>query len=71
MSGQNTFHEVGGSIGVAVMSTVAAAGIERGAIDGFTDAFTLSVVAAAVSALVAVFLVPRGKPQMIGGPHVH
>ncbi|MED7827384.1 MFS transporter [Streptomyces chiangmaiensis] len=63
----NTFHEVGGSIGVAVMSTVAA-GVEHGAIGGFTDAFTLSAVAAAASALV---LVPRGKPQMTGGPHVH
>lgn len=67
----NTFHEVGGSIGVAVMSTVAAAGIEHGAIGGFTDAFTLSAVAAAASALVALVVVPRGKPQMTGGPHVH
>ncbi|MFJ9011680.1 DHA2 family efflux MFS transporter permease subunit [Streptomyces canus] len=67
----NTFHEVGGSIGVAVMSTIAATGIERGAIDGFTDAFTLSAAAAAASALIAVVLVPRGKPQMTGGPHVH
>ncbi|WP_433455762.1 MFS transporter [Streptomyces sp. CA-142005] len=67
----NTFREVGGSIGVAVMSTVAAAGIERGAIGGSTDAFVLSAVAAAASALVALLLVPRGKPQMTGGPHVH
>ncbi|MFG2131268.1 hypothetical protein ACGFNV_26080 [Streptomyces sp. NPDC048751] len=67
----NTFHEVGGSIGVAVMSTVAAAGIGRGAIDGFTDAFTLSAAVAAASTLAALFLVPRGKPQMTGGPHVH
>ena len=67
----NTFHEVGGSIGVAVMSTVAAAGIEHGSIDGFTDAFTLSAVVAALSAGVCVLLVPRGKPQLTGGPHVH
>lgn len=67
----NTFHEVGGSIGVAVMSTVAAAGIEYGAVGGFTDAFTLSAVAAAVTGLAALALVPRGKPQMTGGPHVH
>ncbi|MFF7642977.1 DHA2 family efflux MFS transporter permease subunit [Streptomyces canus] len=67
----NTFHEVGGSIGVALVSTVAATGIEQGAIDGFTDAFTLSAVTAAVAAGVALFLVPRGKPQMTGGPHVH
>ncbi|MFF5188007.1 MFS transporter [Streptomyces sp. NPDC000345] len=67
----NTFHEVGASIGVAVMSTTAAAGIERGAIDGFTDAFTLSAAVAAAGTLAALFLVPRGKPQTTGGPHVH
>ncbi|MEU8991833.1 hypothetical protein AB0C98_36610 [Streptomyces sp. NPDC048558] len=34
----NTFHEPGGSIGVAVVSTVAAAGFERGSAAGFGDA---------------------------------
>ncbi|MFD8231646.1 MFS transporter [Streptomyces sp. NPDC059696] len=67
----NTFHEVGGSIGVAVVSTVAVSGIERGMVGGFTDAFTVCAVAAAVSAAVALGLVPRGKPRMTGGPHVH
>lgn len=67
----NTFHEVGGSIGVAVMSTVAASGIERGVTGGFTDAFTVSAVGAGLAALVALFLVPPGKPRMTGGPHVH
>jgi predicted MFS family arabinose efflux permease len=67
----NTFHEVGGSIGVAVVSTVAASGIESGSVGGFTDAFTVCALAAAVSASVALGLVPRGKPQMTGGPHVH
>ncbi|MFF7986065.1 hypothetical protein ACFZDK_44355 [Streptomyces sp. NPDC007901] len=62
---------MGGSIGVAVMSTVAAAGIEHGAVGGFPDAFTLSAVAAAATALAALALVPRGKPQTTGGPHVH
>ncbi|MER7192258.1 MFS transporter [Streptomyces flaveolus] len=67
----NTFHEVGGSIGVAVVSTVAASGFERGSAGGFTDAFALCAVAAAVGAVVALVLVPRGKPRMTGGPHVH
>ncbi|KUM73271.1 MFS transporter [Streptomyces curacoi] len=67
----NTFHEVGGSIGVAVVSTVAASGFERGTVGGFTDAFTVCAVAAGVSAAVAVGLVPRGRPQLTGGPHVH
>ncbi|GGT95915.1 hypothetical protein GCM10010244_21310 [Streptomyces coeruleorubidus] len=63
----NTFHEVGGSIGAAVVSTVATSGIERGTVGGFTDAFTVCAIAAAAGAL---GLVPRGKPQMSGGPHV-
>ncbi|MFI5682074.1 MFS transporter [Streptomyces cellulosae] len=67
----NTFHEVGGSIGVAVVSTVAASGIEAGSVDGFTDAFTVCALAASVSAAAALGLVPPGKPQMAGGPHVH
>ncbi|QNE76346.1 MFS transporter [Streptomyces finlayi] len=68
----NTFHEVGGSIGVAVVSTVAAAGIAGGsaAIGAFGDAFTVCAVAAGVSAVVALALVPQGKPQL-SGPHVH
>ncbi|MGQ4420436.1 MFS transporter [Streptomyces sp. SAS_269] len=67
----NTFHEVGGSIGVAVVSTVAASGFERGSVSGFNDAFTVCAVAAAGSAAVALALVPRGKPQATGIPHAH
>jgi EmrB/QacA subfamily drug resistance transporter len=67
----NTFHEVGGSIGVALVSSIAAAGIERGSVGGFTNAFTVCALTAAASAAVALGLVPRGKPQMTGGPHVH
>ncbi|WP_327318671.1 MFS transporter [Streptomyces sp. NBC_01235] len=67
----NTFHEVGGSIGVAVLSTVAASGIEHDAADGFTNAFTVSAITAAAGALIALVLVPHTKPQTAGGPHVH
>lgn len=42
----NTFHEVGGSIGVAVVSTVAASGFEGAEVGGFTDPFTVCAVAA-------------------------
>ncbi|MWA16248.1 MFS transporter [Streptomyces sp. BA2] len=66
----NTFHEAGGSIGVAVVSTVAATSIEDGAIDGFTDAFILCAITAAVAAVVATVLVPRGKHRWTG-PHIH
>ncbi|MER8004287.1 DHA2 family efflux MFS transporter permease subunit [Streptomyces sp. NPDC094149] len=67
----NTFHEVGGSIGVAVMSTVAASGIDHGTAAGFSDAFTFGAVAAAASALVALVLVPRGRPQVPPGMTMH
>ncbi|MFE2264399.1 hypothetical protein [Streptomyces griseosporeus] len=67
----NTFHEVGGSIGVAVLSTVAASGIEAGSAGGFTDAFTVCAATAAGGAVVSLALVPRGRPRMSGGPHVH
>ncbi|PWI12827.1 MFS transporter [Streptomyces sp. Act143] len=67
----NTFHEVGGSIGVAVVSTIAASGIDSGSAGGFRDAFTACTVAAAASAAVSLGLVPRGRPQLTGGPHVH
>jgi hypothetical protein len=56
---------------VAVVSTVAAIGIERSAVGGFADAFTVCAAAAGAGAVVAVGLVPRGKPETAGGPHVH
>lgn len=67
----NTFHELGGSIGVAVVSTVAAASIASTSdTSGFTDAYLLCGIAAVVAALVAVVLVPPGKPQGVTG-HGH
>ncbi|MFE5852575.1 MFS transporter [Streptomyces sp. NPDC056500] len=67
----NTFHEVGGSVGVAMVSTAAATGIAQGTSTGFTGAYTLLAVTAAISAALCVALVPRGKPQLTGGVHVH
>ncbi|MEU2180883.1 MFS transporter [Streptomyces thermolilacinus] len=67
----NTFHEVGGSVGVAVVSTVAAAGIERGAVTAFGDAFALCAAVAAVSALVCLALVPAVRPERPAVPHAH
>jgi EmrB/QacA subfamily drug resistance transporter len=67
----NTFHELGGSIGVAVVSTVAATSIASSSdIGGFADAYLVCGIAAAVAALVAVVLVPPGKPQGMTG-HGH
>lgn len=67
----NTFHEVGGSVGVAIVSTIAATGIESGAISGFDDAYTASAIIAVGAAAVAFFLVPRGKAAMPEGVHAH
>ena len=59
-----TFNQLGAAICVAVASTVAAAGLTRTpSIDGFTDAFTVFTVVAAVAAVFSLRLVPSGKPQ--------
>jgi EmrB/QacA subfamily drug resistance transporter len=67
----NTFHELGGAIGVAVVSTIAATGISAGSLTGFTDAFTITAITAAAVAVIALALVPPGRPQLTGGPHLH
>jgi EmrB/QacA subfamily drug resistance transporter len=57
-----TFHELGAAIFVALASTVAAAGLIRTpSIDGFTDAFTVFTITAAVAAVLSLRLVPSGK----------
>jgi EmrB/QacA subfamily drug resistance transporter len=67
-----TFNQLGAAICVAVASTVAAAGLTgTPSIDGFTDAFTVFTVAAAVAAVASLRLVPSGTPQMTGTPHAH
>ncbi|MFB4274318.1 MFS transporter [Nonomuraea sp. MTCD27] len=72
----NTFHELGGSIGVAVVSTVAAASLVPGSgagIEGFVSGLTLCAVVAGVAAVVALGLVPPGKPAtaFVGHGHGH
>ena len=71
----NTFHELGGSIGIAVVSSMAAASLAPGAtgIGGFTAALTGVAMAAAVAAMVSLGLVPAGKPSgtFVGHGHGH
>ncbi|MFC4120699.1 DHA2 family efflux MFS transporter permease subunit [Nonomuraea zeae] len=72
----STFHELGGSIGVAVVSTVAAASLAPGATadaGGFVAGFTLCAVVAGVTAVVALGLVPPGRPAaaFVGHGHGH
>jgi EmrB/QacA subfamily drug resistance transporter len=67
-----TFNPLGAAICVAVASTVAAAGLTgTPSIDGFTDAFTVFTVVAAVAAVFSLRLVPSGTPQMTGAPDAH
>ncbi|MEV0404398.1 MFS transporter [Actinoallomurus sp. NPDC050550] len=68
----NTFHELGAAVGVAVASTVAAAGLSAvPAVGGFTDAYAVFAVAAAIAAVLALWLVPPGRPRSTGMPHAH
>ncbi|MFI6496798.1 MFS transporter [Nonomuraea typhae] len=69
----NTFHELGGSIGVAVVSTLAAASLAPGAADvsGFTRALLLCAIVALVAAAVSAALVPAGKPSGVAVGHGH
>jgi EmrB/QacA subfamily drug resistance transporter len=67
-----TFNQLGAAICVAVASTVAAAGLTRTpSVEGFTDAFTVFTVVAAVAAVLSLRLVPSGTPQLTGAPHAH
>ncbi|MFB7453172.1 DHA2 family efflux MFS transporter permease subunit [Streptomyces sp. NPDC056194] len=64
----NTFHEVGGTIGVALASTLALTTTPPTP-SGFTTAFTACALTAAAAALTSPFLIPRGRPHTTGGAH--
>ncbi|MFJ2935422.1 MFS transporter [Streptomyces sp. NPDC087219] len=67
----NTFHELGGSIGVALVSTLALTTTTTPTPTpaGLTAAYTLCTATAATAALASPLLIPRGRPHMTGGPH--
>ncbi|WP_102143126.1 MFS transporter [Mycobacterium hubeiense] len=69
----NTFHELGAALGVAAISSIAAASlITTTAIgNGFTRGFGVAAMAALVAALVAVPVVPAGKPPAGMAAHAH
>lgn len=70
----NTFHELGGSIGVAVVSTVAASSLGGGGdAGGFTAGLVLCAVVAGIAAVVSLGLVPPGRPSgaFVGHGHGH
>jgi sugar phosphate permease len=62
----STFHEFGAALGVAVVSSIAAASIAGTSGTGFTRAFTIAAITAAVSAVLALLVVPAGKPSADG-----
>ena len=67
----NTFHEVGGAVGVAVLSTVVGGSLATGASGGFHRAFAVSAAVALVAAGLAAVLVPAGRPAVAASPHGH
>jgi hypothetical protein len=55
----STFHEFGAALGVAVVSSIAAASIAGTTGTGFGRAFTFTAITAAVAAVLALFAVPK------------
>jgi len=66
----STFHEFGGSLGVAVVSSIAAASLAGTVTTGFTRGFTFAAIVAAVAAVLALAVVPAAKPSAGAEAHV-
>ncbi len=67
----STFHEFGAALGVAVVSSIAAASIAGTTGAGFTNGFTFAAITATAAALLALLLVPAAKPSVNATPHAH
>ncbi|GIF78065.1 MFS transporter [Asanoa siamensis] len=61
----STFHEFGASLGVAVVSSIAAASIAGTTDTGFTNAFTFAAVTAVVAGGLAAVVVPPHRPAPV------
>ncbi|MBM0260317.1 MFS transporter [Micromonospora sp. 4G55] len=66
----STFHEFGAALGVAVVSSIAAASIAGGSGTGFTRGFAFAAIVAAASAVLAL-LIPAVKPPAGVQLHAH
>jgi EmrB/QacA subfamily drug resistance transporter len=69
----NSFHELGGAVGVAVLSSIAAPSLIAASTTsvGFTRAFTVSAVAAIASAVIALLVLPAGRSAAGDRPMAH
>jgi MFS family permease len=67
----STFHEFGAAIGVAVVSSIAAASIAGTSSTGFTRGFAFAAITAAVSAVLAALVVPAVKLPAGAAAHTH
>jgi predicted MFS family arabinose efflux permease len=64
----NTGHELGASLGIAFVSTLAASSLAGSGVAGFATAFTGAAIVAVVMAVAASWLMPAGRPPATDGP---
>ncbi|MFJ8506406.1 MFS transporter [Streptomyces avermitilis] len=70
----NTGHELGASLGIAVVAAVAGASLDGGvgagvrSVDGFGTAFVTCAVISLVAAVAGLVLLPKGRPDPSAGP---
>jgi sugar phosphate permease len=78
LSGLNTTgHEIGGSLGIAILATVAAGtagpAATAGLADGIGDAFLVAAIIASAASAAALFILPSARtflPKLALAPHV-
>ena len=70
----STGHELGASLGVALVSTIAGAGLDAGgaggaaSVAGFGDAFSALALVSVAAVALALWLIPAGRPAPGDGP---
>jgi len=69
----NTGHELGATLGIAFVSTIAATSLDTistgpASVAGFSAAFTTAAVVAVIMAAVTGWLIPAGRPPATDNP---